>query len=101
MTNVKSKKPTNKDVARLAGVSVATVSYVINGRKDQKISEETKNKVLHAVNFLGYVPNLHAVAMKASVKSIVIRTSKHNGFLQDAEALLFAKELTELCKDGE
>lgn len=101
MTNVKLKKPTNKDVARLAGVSVATVSYVINGRKDQKISEETKNKVLHAVNFLGYVPNLHAVAMKASVKSIVIRTSKHNGFLQDAEALLFAKELTELCKDGE
>ena len=35
-----STKVTIKDVAKAAGVSVATVSYVINERKDQKITEE-------------------------------------------------------------
>lgn len=40
------KKITNKDVAKFAGVSVATVSYVMNGRTDQRISESTRKKVL-------------------------------------------------------
>lgn len=45
---------TIKDVAREAGVSVATVSYVLNDRKDQKIGDETRKRILHAVNLLGY-----------------------------------------------
>src|SRR2546429_5681923 len=51
--------PTLHDVARLAGVSIATVSYVLNGRKSGKktISDATRQKVLQAVADLGYVPN--------------------------------------------
>ena len=46
------KKPTVKDVAKQAGVSVATVSYIMNDRKDQKISEATRKKVLQIANLL-------------------------------------------------
>ncbi|WP_220206764.1 LacI family DNA-binding transcriptional regulator [Reticulibacter mediterranei] len=51
--------PTTKDVARLAGVSAATVSYVLNGRRQRSntISAETRQRVLDAVTTLGYVPN--------------------------------------------
>src|SRR5689334_20858577 len=51
--------PTTKDVARLAGVSAATVSYVLNGRRQRSstVSAETRQRVLDAVATLGYVPN--------------------------------------------
>jgi len=44
-----------KDVAKLAGLSVGTVSRVLNNRG--YISEETKNKVHEAMQQLNYVPN--------------------------------------------
>jgi LacI family transcriptional regulator len=57
------KRPTQSDVARLAGVSRATVSYVINGLADQgkqSIPEETRSRVEEAVRTLGYTPNMIA-----------------------------------------
>ena len=51
--------PTMRDVAQRAGVSQATVSYVISGRKqgDARISDETRTRVLQAMEELRYVPN--------------------------------------------
>ena len=51
------KKASSEDVARAAGVSRATVSYVLNGRTDQSIPEETRRRVLRAVQELSYRPN--------------------------------------------
>ncbi len=48
------KKVTIRDVAQMAGVSVATVSYVLNQKVGQKISDATKKKVLQISNLLGY-----------------------------------------------
>lgn len=48
---------TSIDVAKKAGVSRTTVSFVLNNVKDQRISEETRKKVLKIVKELGYVPN--------------------------------------------
>ncbi|MBQ4312965.1 MAG: LacI family DNA-binding transcriptional regulator [Clostridia bacterium] len=53
---------TIKDVAQEAGVSIATVSYVLNN--SAKIKEETKSKVLAAVEKLGYKPNSLAKGLK-------------------------------------
>ena len=61
------KKPTQSDVAQLAGVSRATVSYVINGKdtKGVPISGETRQRVLDAVDELGYVINAGAQALRS------------------------------------
>lgn len=52
-------RPSLSDVAKLANVSVSTVSYVINNRK-HKYSEATRQRVMAAVKKLDYRP--HAVA---------------------------------------
>ena len=51
-------RATLKDVAQLAGVSSATVSYVLNGKRT--ISEDTRRRVMEAVHQLDYVPDLNA-----------------------------------------
>lgn len=54
-----AKRPTRNDVANLADVSVATVSYVIN-HGPRPVAEETRARVLEAIAQLGYRP--HAIA---------------------------------------
>jgi LacI family transcriptional regulator len=61
------KHPTQVDVARLAGVSRATVSYVVNGLTSGRvpISEETRQRVLEAIEELGYEPDARARALRS------------------------------------
>ena len=53
-------RPTTADVARLANVSTATVSYVLNDVEGHRISERTRDAVIRAAQQLGYRPNLAA-----------------------------------------
>lgn len=55
-----------KDVARLAGVSVSTVSNVVNGRH-QKMAPETLERVEKAINDLKYTPNAAARQLKSGL----------------------------------
>lgn len=59
------KRPTQKDVARLAGVSRSTVSYVLNDQTQLKIpiSAETRERVMQAIAELGYEPDARAQAL--------------------------------------
>lgn len=54
--------PTSRDVARLAGVSQATVSYALTGRGT--ISAATRARVLEVAESVGYRPNLAARSMR-------------------------------------
>ncbi len=57
------------DVARLAGVSTATVSHVIN--KSGRFSRETEEKVMKVIEQYGYVSNNNARSLKSSASHTV------------------------------
>jgi LacI family transcriptional regulator len=60
------KRPTQADVARLAGVSRATVSYVMNEDSGRvPISEETRRHVLNAIEQLGYKVDARAQSLRS------------------------------------
>lgn len=56
-----SRKTTIKDIAKVVGVTPATVSNVLNGTK--RFSDETRKKILHAAEELNYTPNMSARAL--------------------------------------
>lgn len=58
-----------KDVAREAGVSIATVSRVLNGI--DVVNDETKKKVLDTIEKLGYRPNILARSLKTHKSSTI------------------------------
>lgn len=72
MARVKTSKVTAKDVARVAGVSQATVSYVINDTPSQRISPDTRDRVLSAVAELGYTPSAAARALRKGSSDVVL-----------------------------
>ncbi|GGV19201.1 LacI family transcriptional regulator [Actinomadura cremea] len=67
-----AKRPTSSDVARAAGVSQTTVSFVLNNRPGQSIPEETRRRVLDAARRLDYRPHASARALAAGRSDIVL-----------------------------
>jgi DNA-binding LacI/PurR family transcriptional regulator len=63
------KPPTSQDVAAAAGVSRATVSFVLNDKPNARIPEETRRRVLDAAQRLGYTPNAAARSLVTSAVS--------------------------------
>ncbi|MGJ8693354.1 MAG: LacI family DNA-binding transcriptional regulator [Thalassotalea sp.] len=64
---------TIKDIARVSGVSIATVSRVINN--GPKVSTKTRDKVTKVMNDLGYSPNANAralVTQKSTTIGVVV-----------------------------
>lgn len=65
-------RPTNADVARLARVSTATVSYVLNNAQGRRISSQTRAAVHRAAAELGYRPNLAARNLASGRSGVVL-----------------------------
>jgi DNA-binding LacI/PurR family transcriptional regulator len=63
---------TSADVARLAGVSRATVSYVLNDTPRQTISSGTRTRVLDAAARLGYAPSAAARTLRTGRSDVVL-----------------------------
>ena len=61
--------PTSHDVAKKAGVSVATVSRVLNG--SPLVTESARHKVLRAVKVLNYQPNRAAQRLRAGRSHVI------------------------------
>jgi len=86
------KRPTQNDVARLAGVSRATVSYVLNRTNDDRIpiSKDTRKRVMDAIEELGYVPDARAQSLRSGdTKTIgfIIPDIRNPHFWEHAEGV--------------
>lgn len=92
--NHTSRPLTIYDVARRAGVSIASVSRVLNGRNSPR--PETRERVLAAVRELGFVPDGAARALSSRLKEVVgvvFRRASDvvdDAFSDEDESLLFA-----------
>ena len=76
------------DVAKLSGVSIATVSRVVNG--STKVSEKTRRKVLDVMEQCGYTPNVFARGLGLdSMKTIgILCPDISDAFIAQAVAFL-------------
>lgn len=63
---------TARDVARVAGVSQATVSYVLNDSPNQTIPTETRDRVHRAATELGYTPLASARILRRGRSDVVV-----------------------------
>ncbi len=86
------KKVTLRDIANEAGVSVATVSYVLNDRPDQKISEAKRKKILQLANLYRYVKNPSASSLASGRHNVISLLFPEAGsLLEDADRFLIAR----------
>ena len=90
---------TRDDVARLAGVSSAVVSYVVNNGP-RPVAEATRQRVLDAIDKLGYRPNAAARSLIMGRSDLVglvvpdVRNPYFAAIAQEIEAAARARGLT-------
>ena len=92
------KKATVRDIAAKAGVSVATVSYVLNDKKNTKISDATRKKVLQVANLLNYsIPEkyINSEAQKSAYTIGIMYELKSNTPSRNMEILSLINLLAE------
>ena len=87
----KNRRVTRNDVAKLANVSPAVVSYVINNSKF--VSAEKTAAVKKAIQELQYMPNMQARGLKTqkTMQIAFVCDNLLNYWLEDAETILFEK----------
>ncbi len=80
--------PTMRDVARHAGVSIATVSHVIN--ETRPVSQELRRRVLHSMEALGYQPNAIARALRnkhSNTLGLIVPDGRNPFFAEIAQGI--------------
>lgn len=98
------KKATMKDIAKLANVSVATVSYVLNNATNQTIPEHTRSLILNIAKELNYIPNLAARSLinkKSGLIGILINKEDNQPYWKSLSYSSFVNRLeNQLTKAG-
>lgn len=92
MAKKTSRKVTRNDVAQLAGVSTAVVSYVVNGGP-REVAPDTREKVQAAIDKLGYLPNAAARSLmtgRSNMLALVVPDVTNPYFAQIAQEVEIA-----------
>jgi DNA-binding Lrp family transcriptional regulator len=93
---MKYEKVTMKDIARELNLSLATVSYVLNHSEKEKISHDTRIKVMETAKRMGYVPNQTAKSLaksRSNLIGIIVNLSSQASSYIRQQALDLAAEL--------
>ncbi|WP_119727672.1 LacI family DNA-binding transcriptional regulator [Thermomonospora amylolytica] len=90
------RRPTIADVARLAGVSTATVSHVLQGRDPERVPQQTRERVHAAMRRLGYAGQPGARSPSRGRADLVVMHVWSQAVLRSG---LVAAELTRLGAD--
>lgn len=70
---MRNKRHSIKDIAKNMGVSVTTVSFVLNGKaEEKKISKAVTNKILDYVKKINYKPNQTAQSLRTGKSKIIV-----------------------------
>jgi len=91
------KKTTIRDVARLANVSVATVSRILNNKPD--VSEETRQKVLDAIDELGYARSMQWQQITSGKTRVITLHYPYKLAVSNQVSLDFIKGATTACEE--
>ncbi len=94
------KRVTLKDIAQASGVSTTTVSIILNGRRDVRIGEETRTRVLAAADKLAYSitppKKIHASPIVCFVHGTVEQINIGTSFYARVSS-----HLRSLCEDND
>lgn len=92
----RGRRATAADVARLSGVSRATVSYVLNNAPGQTIPVSTQERVRAAAAELGYVPSAAAASLRRGHSRIILIVTEPAlfGFITDPFLSAISSRLT-------
>ena len=86
MKNSQDQRSTIEDVARHAGVSIKTVSRVLN--REPNVRQSTRDRVLHAAESMGYAPNISArrlAARRSFIVALVYHDDDVNHYTPDIQ----------------
>jgi len=98
MTPARPRPPTSAQVALKAGVSRTTVSFVLNGVRNQGISDSTYAKVLAVAQEMGYHPNAAARSLASgSTGTVALVIPKASHLCVDAFLAQLVATLNEAC----
>ncbi|MEV5260526.1 LacI family DNA-binding transcriptional regulator [Streptomyces anulatus] len=92
MASSSARRVTMSDVATRAGVSRTTVSFVLNGRADAAIPEETRARIRAAIAELGYRPN-------AGARALAAKRSEWYGLITEIVTAPFAVDVIKGAQD--
>jgi LacI family transcriptional regulator len=97
-TREAATRPTIYDVARVAGVSIASVSRVLNDRRNPR--EETRERVLQAVAELGFIPDGAARALSGHLKEVVGVVIRRVRWVEATEGVFAEQDESLIFTDG-
>ncbi|APG61048.1 LacI family DNA-binding transcriptional regulator [Christiangramia salexigens] len=93
----KKKKISIKDISKELGISITTISFIINKKAENKISKEVIKKVEDYIEKVGYTPNSSAQSLRTGKSKTIVFMAED---ISDPFFSAIAKQMEEIAFDN-